>query len=312
MRCWCSRYNRRRLPSPLRAVAAVFLLAGCRGSRGTTTAIPTEPDIPFALTPARGTIVDSRTPTLVALNAAGFDGAGATYDFVVLDEAGREEVARVPGVAAGPQRTQAVVPTPLDAGRAYRWKAVAHAGDRTAESTPASFEVAVPCLSPGDAWAKAVVDFQITECTRRTNRRALLDPHSVLGPPDAAGSSDATYSGILSLGQDGHVVVDMGVCIGDRPGDDLRVYQYIQSEPVEVMVSGSPDGPWAPLGTKPCGDGGIAAYRSNHCDFDLGASGLKAARYVWVGDGENYPCERAGTRSEGADIDAVEVLHPGR
>jgi len=25
--------------------------------------------------------------------------------------------------------------------------------------------------------------------------------------------------------------------------------------------------------------------------------------------GERYPCERAGTRSEGADIDAVQALH---
>ena len=99
------------------------------------------------------------------------------------------------------------------------------------------------------------------------------------------------------------------MCITDQEGSDLRVFQYIQFEPVGVDVSGSPDGPWVDLGTKPCGDGGLANVNSNHCDFDLAGSGLKTARYVRVSDGENFPCEKAGTRSEGADIDAIQALH---
>ena len=56
-------------------------------------------------------------------------------------------------------------------------------------------------------------------------------------------------------------------------------------------------------------DGGFAEFRSNHCDFDLAAAGMHAARFVWVEDAERFPCERAGTRTEGADIDAVQVLN---
>ena len=264
------------------------------------------PAIPVTLSPADGHAVDSRTPTFVVLNASGFDLGQATYEFVVLDASGREVVEDIRDVPAGAGRTEATASAPLARGMSYQWKAVAHEPSRQSESRPTAFEVSVPCLA-GDPYAKSVVDFYVTDCARATNRKALLDPRSVLGPPDARGTSDATYSGILSLGQDGSVTVDMGVCIGDKDGPDLRVFQYIQSEGVGVEVSGSPEGPWVDLGVKPCGDGGTGD-RSNHCDFDLAGSGLKTARYVRVSDGENFPCERAGTRSEGADIDAVQVL----
>ncbi len=261
----------------------------------------------MALRPAGGGSVDSQTPSLVVLNARGFDAGQATYEFVVLDASGTRVVQDIKDVAAGSGQTEGAVPAPLERGRTYQWKAIAHAGDRQAESRPAAFEIAVPC-TPGDPYAKAVVDVFLSECTRRTNRRALLDPRSVLGPPDARGTSDETYSGILSLGEDGYVTVDMGVCIADQDGPDVRVFQYIQFEGVGVSVSGSPDGPWVDLGTRACGDGGTGD-RSNHCDFDLAGTGLKTARYVRVSDGERFPCERAGTRSEGADIDAVQALH---
>jgi hypothetical protein len=252
--------------------------------------------------------VDSQTPTFVVLNARGFDAGQATYEFQVLDGAAREVLEDIRDVPAGAGQTEATAPLPLVRGAGYQWKAIAHAGDRQAESKATPFEVAVPCAA-GDPYAKSVVDLFLSECTQRTNRRALLDARSVLGPPDAQGTSDATYSGILSLGEEGYVTVDMGVCVTDQEGPDLRVFQYIQSEPVGVDVSGSPNGPWVDLGTKPCGDGGLAGVRSNHCDFDLAGSGLKTARYVRVSDGESFPCERAGTRSEGADIDAVQALH---
>jgi len=265
------------------------------------------PDVPTAVRPAAGGAVDSETPTFVVLNARGFDAGQATYEFQVLAGAVRvlEDIRDVP---AGAGQTEATAPTPLVRGAGYQWKAIARAGDRQAESKTTPFEVAVPCAS-GDPYAKSVLDLFLTECTQRTNRRALLDARSVLGPPDAQGNSDSTYSGILSLGQDGYVTVDMGVCVTDQEGPDLRVFQYIQFEGVGVDVSGGPNGPWVDLGTKACGDGGIANVNSNHCDFDLAGSGLKTARYVRVSDGENFPCERAGTRSEGADIDAIQALH---
>lgn len=265
------------------------------------------PDVPVAVRPTAGGAVDTQTPTFVVLNAKGFDAGQATYEFVVLDAAGAQVLADIANVPAGATQTEGTVATALERGRAYEWKAIAHAGERQVESKPAAFEVSVPCAA-GDPYAKAVVDVFLTECTRRTNRKALLDPRSVLGPPDARGNSDDTYSGILSLGQDGYVTVDMGVCVADQDGPDLRVFQYVQFESVGVDVSGSPTGPWVDLGVHECGDGGTGD-RSNHCDFDLAGSGLKTVRYVRVSDAENFPCEKAGTRSEGADIDAVQALH---
>ena len=292
---------------PRRVVLALALAAACRRDGSVTPAAPVMPDVPLAVRPASGAAVDSRTPTFVVANARGFDAGQATYEFQVLDGAALAVVEDIRDVPAGAGQTEATAPIPLVRGAGYQWKAIAHAGDRQAESKATPFEVAVPCV-PGDPYAKTVVDLFLTECTQRTNRRALLDPRSVLGPPDARGTSDATYSGILSLGQDGYVTVDMGVCITDLEGPDLRVFQYIGNEAVGVDVSGSPDGPWVDLGVKPCGDGGLPVS-SNHCDFDLAGSGLKTARYVRVSDGENFPCEKAGTRSEGADIDAIQALH---
>ncbi len=268
---------------------------------------PVAPDAPVASSPTDGGTVDSQTPTFVVVNAKGFDAGQATYEFVVLALPGGSVVQDIKDVPAGASRTQVTATAPLDRGRAYQWKAVGHAGERQVESKPAAFDVSVPCTA-GDPYAKAVIDVFLTQCTQRTNRRPFLDPSNVLGPPDARGNTEASYSGILSLGQDGYVTVDMGVCISDQDGPDLRVFQYIQFEGVGVDVAGSPDGPWVDLGVKPCGDGGTGD-RSNHCDFDLAGTGLKTARYVRVSDAENFPCERATTRSEGADIDAVQALH---
>jgi hypothetical protein len=256
-----------------------------------------------------GAAVDILTPGLVVQNARGFDAGQATYDFQLLDGAD-VVLQRMDGIPAGAGRTEATVPRPLVRGVAYRWKAVGRAADRTVESRPASFEVVVQC-GAGDGYARAVVDSFVTPCTSRTNRAAFLDPGQVLGAPDARGQTEQSYDGFMSLGQDGHVTVDVGVCVIDGTGPDLRVFQYIESEPVEVHVAAGPAGPWIPLGTQPCGSGGLPV-RSNHCDFDLAGSGLRSARYVRVLDGEDFPCERAGTRTEGADIDAVQVLNVRR
>jgi hypothetical protein len=44
-----------------------------------------------------------------------------------------------------------------------------------------------------------------------------------------------------------------------------------------------------------------------YCDFDFADAHVAEARYVRVEDGELWPCP-GGTRSEGADLDAVQVL----
>jgi len=290
------------------------MTVGCggRSSGPAAPAAPAAPGQPVAVSPSAGAIVDSQTPTLVVRNAQGFDAGQASYDFVVLGADSDAVIAQVASVPAGASQTSAPVPQPLVRGVGYRWKAVAHAGGRTSESAPAEFQIGIPCdTATSDPWAKAVVDAFFTQCTLRTNRAIFLDPRNALGPPDARGGGQnglENYSGIVSLGQNGFIVLDMGVCFEDRAGPEVRVFQFIDDEPVTVRVSGSPGGPWTLLGTKRCGDGGLP-YNSNHCDFDLAGSGLKAGRYVMVEDAENFPCDQAGTRTEGADIDAVEALN---
>jgi hypothetical protein len=87
----------------------------------------------------------------------------------------------------------------------------------------------------------------------------------------------------------------------------------VANEAVEVQVAQSENGPYISLGMKNCGDAG--PNFSNSCDFDLAGSGLNNIRFVKVFDREvfTFPgvaCDNAGS-SPGADLDAVEVLHPG-
>jgi hypothetical protein len=162
----------------------------------------------------------------------------------------------------------------------------------------------VACTGTPSAYANAVVDWWIPRCSLAQN--IYNDPQQALGPPDSTGFGPASYSGFISLGFGGRVTLDFGGCINDRPGDDLRVFQTVSGEPVSVYVSLSPDGPFTLVeARKFCGNrySGIQGY----CDFDLATAGLTQARYVRVEDGELFPCP-GGTVTEGADLDAVQVL----
>jgi hypothetical protein len=176
------------------------------------------------------------------------------------------------------------------------------------EREPLAAFDALACETSGNRYAKAIVASWLPTCS--FERNAYNDPAQVLGPPDAVnlGGRDQ-YRGLLSLGQAGHVTVDMGRCITNGPGDDVRIYQATSSEPVNVYVSAAPNGPFVLLDyRRSCGSRSPGVF-SNHCDFDLGSSGLVEARYVRVEDGEIYPCLSGGTVSEGADIDAIEILN---
>ena len=156
-------------------------------------------------------------------------------------------------------------------------------------------------------YAQAVVDWWLPQCTLTHNR--YNDPAEVLGPPDAVnlGGVD-NYQGFMSLGEGGYVTVDMGTTIGDGAGPDIRVFQTTSNEPVTVYASTAPDGPFTLIGLRvPCGVRTPGVF-SNHCDFDLHDGGVAAARYLKIEDGEIYPCLAGGTVTEGADIDAVQVL----
>ena len=163
----------------------------------------------------------------------------------------------------------------------------------------------VACTGTPSAYAKAVVDSWLPACSLAQD--IYNDPQAALGPPDAAGSGPVSYSGFVSLGFGGRVTVDLGGCLNDRPGHDIRVYQAVSSEPVTVYASAVARRPVrAPRGAlKACGTPfkGIQGY----CEFDLASAGLTQARYVRVEDGELFPCP-GGTKTEGADLDAVQAL----
>jgi len=157
-------------------------------------------------------------------------------------------------------------------------------------------------------YAQSVVDWWMPACSLARNR--YVDPNEVLGPPDAVnlGGQD-NYLGFISLGQGGYVTLDMGVTFTDGDGPDVRVYQTVSGEPVTLYASTNPQGPFTLVGLRvPCGVRTGGGVFSNHCDFDLHDGGLASARYLKIEDGEIFPCLAGGTVTEGADIDAVEIL----
>jgi hypothetical protein len=169
-------------------------------------------------------------------------------------------------------------------------------------------EVGALSTSATGTYAQSVVDWWLPRCTLEHN--GYNDPQQVLGPPDAVslGAKDR-YRGFMSLGQGGYVTVDMGASVPDGPGPDVRVYQTVSSEPVTLYAATSPQGPFVLMGLRvSCGVRTPHVY-SNHCDFDLHDAGLAEARYFKIEDGEIYPCLQGGTITEGADIDAIQILN---
>ena len=164
----------------------------------------------------------------------------------------------------------------------------------------------MPEASGTARYAAGLVDWWLPACSLSRNR--YNDPQEVLGRPDAAntGGKDQ-YRGMMSLGQAGFVIVDMGEPVVDAAGPEIRVFQTTSSEPVALYAGSSATGPYVLLARQSCGVR-TPGFFSNHCDFDLASGGLGSARYFKVEDGEIYPCLAGTTVSEGADIDAVEAL----
>jgi hypothetical protein len=167
------------------------------------------------------------------------------------------------------------------------------------DDNPPTMNLPTGCTSQG-VYAISILEHGIA-CLP-TN--AFADSSQIIGAPNfiVTGPGKTEFQGFTSLGVQGNVVAFMGSCIQDLPGADLRVFQAVSEEPVEVLVSASNTGPFISLGTQNCRD---------QCDFDLAGSGLNNIRVVQVRDAEtNFVCDQVGM-SPGADIDAVQVLHPG-
>jgi hypothetical protein len=244
-------------------------------------------------------------------NAQGYDRGQATYTFRVTTQSGQREIA-TGSTAAGSTQTTMTFAAALPRGMTLSWSVVARnsAGTEVASTATTFRTVAVSCAaySGGRAFARSVVEWFVPACNLRQN--IYNDPQDVLGEPDGGGSGPNNFFGFLSLGEEGHVTVDMEVCAQDVPGDDVRVYQFVGQEPVTLYAAGSPTGPFELVAYRqPCGTRVPGSGQRRYCDFDLAAAEVQEARYFRVEDGELFPCP-GDTPSEGTDIDAVEILHP--
>lgn len=274
--------------------------------------LPTEieeyfpPTVPAPLGPSNGSSFQNLTPTLSVRNSEEYSGTKVTYNFEVYSDAGLSNLAASgTNIPAGNQTTSWQVSPALEAGITYYWRAQGYNGTTYSTYSPVyNFTAYSPCHSRGwqvGPWGKAIVDAFIG-CTQYDN--LYTDPTQALGPPNAwsSGVSIRILGGIVSLGLNGYIVVDMGVCIINGDGADLRIYQFIAHEPIQVFVSPAPDGPWADLGEKWC-------YHP-YCEYDLEGCFYEEVRYIKILD-RNPEGECAGPSrySPGADIDAVKALN---
>ncbi len=136
------------------------------------------------------------------------------------------------------------------------------------------------------------------------------DPSEALGLPNAGAfvPSSRNYYGFVSLGIDGSIVLRMSLPVADGSGNDIRVYQSVSNEPLEVWVSPSMTEEFVSLGIKNCGrrGGGFDQY----CEFDIQDSGYKSIRYVFIKDKQRTQIPDIYCyESAGADIDAVQGLY---
>jgi hypothetical protein len=299
-----------RLPSPstLRSRALALLAAGalfaCGG--GSPTAPDNLPAQPVLVSPVGGTQVSTDTPTFTVQNARGFDSGQADYRFRVAILANDREIATAT-VSAGRGTTSATFAAPLLRGATLAWKVVGHNATGEVSSGTGTFRLpAVECGLTSDPYAKSVVEWWVPACSLAQNH--YNDPLEVLGPPNGGGKGPDSFFGFISLGDGGHVTVDMEGCAVDAPGDDIRVYQTVSNEPVTLYASGAPGGPYVLVDYRKLCGVKTPGISSNHCDFDLASAGLEEARYLRIEDGELYPCP-GDTVTEGTDIDAVELLH---
>lgn len=292
--------------------ATLAALAACGGGSTTPTPTPTTtlsaqlPARPTAVAPAAGATATTDDVTFTVRNANGFDQGQAEYTFRLTTASGTHSIATAL-VAAGSGTTSTTLRVPRGMSLLWSVRAVANGGQAVESDGFRVSGAAVACGGSGNAYAKQVLDWFIPACSLARNR--YNDVQTVVGPPDSAGSVANGLTGIVSLGNQGWVDVDMERCAVDGPGNDVRVFQRVSSEPVTLYAAGTPDGPWLKIGDRvTCGELFLPDLRSGYCEFDLAAFEITEARYFRIEDGEHHPCESATTDSEGAEIDAIEIL----
>lgn len=184
---------------------------------------------------------------------------------------------------------------------------------------------------PAEPFARAVVSFD-EGAGAGFGQDAL--PGVVLGPPHGGASSQGSTD-VLSLGQGGVIVLELGAAAEDGPGADLIVFENpfvvattgaVFTEPGEVAVS--EDGvlfvafPCAPADPAPNGCAGfgvVHAGADNDVDptdptaaggdaFDLADVGLVRARFVRISDRGGDVGAGAAAPTAGFDLDAVAVV----
>jgi len=278
----------------------VLALGACGDDTGS---LPATPEL---VSPVGGAAVDTDNPVFTITNARGFDSGDTTYTFDVVVATTGRAVGTVT-VAAGPAQTAVRFPDPLLRGALLQWSVTGRttAGSEVSSGTATFRLPPVDCQATSDPYAKSVEGFWVPAVCLAGN--VLNDPQAALGPPDAGRDGGGGYYGFVSLGDGGFVDLDMQACAVDADGFDVRVFQSVSSEPVTLFASSSPAGPWVLVESrKPCGQLNPGTF-SRRCDFDLADAGIEEARYFRVQDGELFPCP-GGTNTEGADIDAVEIL----
>lgn len=195
----------------------------------------------------------------------------------------------------------------------------------------ATLALALGACGPPDPFARALVSFD-EGAGAGFGQDAL--PDVVLGPPQGGAATQGSTD-VLSLGQGGVIVLELGTVVEDGPGPDLLVFENpfvvattgeVYGEPGEVAVSD--DGasfatfacaPAAPAPNGCAGFGVVHAAVDNGVDatdpeaaggdaFDLADLGLARARYLRISDRGAEAGMSAAAPTAGFDLDAVAVV----
>ncbi len=273
---------------------------------GYGAALTSTPGNPIAATPRNGGFVDVNTASYALaiwnIDSKGLDDKSIYYDFELYADSGLTDL--VAGVSAIPQDENqfstawaigACAPeVTLVSDRQYYWRARAVVDDVPLTwSLVNVFSIVNFCSIGGEPYANDILELNYV---RTCDSLAFTDPYEALGPNNASGSGTTAdpYQGFVSLDYGGSLIVEMGETVIDGDGPDIRIYEYVSSEPLEVFVSPTEIGPWVSLGVKWCGV---------YCDFDLALAEMEYARFIQVKD--VYSLAGLCHSTSGPDIDAI-------